>query len=499
MTMVQARQREAIVTAAVAALLLACLLGTGGFDLFIFGVGTDPAPSVAVTGASQTALVVTLACLIPKADEQGIRTIAFGAAFLGVVSAVVGFVVDGLFSSDPYALLWGVITTRGMLGICQGVVQVSLTVLAALLFASLAPRTSLLSVCLGFVVGFALGLAAQHAGAQGNFSIGIMTSVGVAAGCCAPFLLVRNRTPRVSAGPQHEKRLFGSFVTLVLCTVALSYLIGIFEGAQRIFDTTTGTMPWAGQTLLVCMVLAMFAYAWAIGIPVREDVIVIAASTMVATAYCLAATGHAGIRVGGVLCALGFTLLDLMLWIGLASSLRQCPERLYPCIALLIIATVAMQPLGSASCELIFSASSRAAAMRVIALLSIIIAGLCDLAAIRACSRKRAYVPDGPLEPDGNEEESKPIPHDVTKVIEHQGQEEPCGADSLDEICAYYGLSRREREVLDAVIDGYTLASASKKLGLSDNTVRTYMRRVYIKMGVNDRHELIALLGEYNL
>ena len=56
-----------------------------------------------------------------------------------------------------------------------------------------------------------------------------------------------------------------------------------------------------------------------------------------------------------------------------------------------------------------------------------------------------------------------------------------------------YGLTAREAEMFDYVSRGYGSTYISKKLFISPSTVRTHVKHVYAKLGVNSREELIAL------
>lgn len=54
------------------------------------------------------------------------------------------------------------------------------------------------------------------------------------------------------------------------------------------------------------------------------------------------------------------------------------------------------------------------------------------------------------------------------------------------------GLSERENQVLAALASGKRLKNICAELGLSDGTVRTYVRRVYEKLQVTSRTEAVA-------
>lgn len=53
-------------------------------------------------------------------------------------------------------------------------------------------------------------------------------------------------------------------------------------------------------------------------------------------------------------------------------------------------------------------------------------------------------------------------------------------------------LSEREREVLEALIEGHSTRSIAEKLFVSVNTIRFHLRNIYNKLHVNSRTEAVA-------
>ena len=53
-------------------------------------------------------------------------------------------------------------------------------------------------------------------------------------------------------------------------------------------------------------------------------------------------------------------------------------------------------------------------------------------------------------------------------------------------------LSPREREVLESLAAGRAYKQISEQMGISINTVRTYIRRIYEKLHVQSRTEAVA-------
>ncbi len=57
-------------------------------------------------------------------------------------------------------------------------------------------------------------------------------------------------------------------------------------------------------------------------------------------------------------------------------------------------------------------------------------------------------------------------------------------------LAAAHGLSDREREVLELVARGFSVAQMAHSLFLSKSTVTFHLGRIYAKIGVRTRHEL---------
>ena len=65
---------------------------------------------------------------------------------------------------------------------------------------------------------------------------------------------------------------------------------------------------------------------------------------------------------------------------------------------------------------------------------------------------------------------------------------------SLDRLAADYGLTPREREVIELYAQGRSRSFISTQLVISDNTVRDHIKNVYKKLGIHNKQELIDLI-----
>jgi DNA-binding CsgD family transcriptional regulator/drug/metabolite transporter superfamily protein YnfA len=65
-----------------------------------------------------------------------------------------------------------------------------------------------------------------------------------------------------------------------------------------------------------------------------------------------------------------------------------------------------------------------------------------------------------------------------------------------EELARSCGLSRRESEIMLFIGRGYGPAFIAKKLVLSDSTVRSHVKNIYRKLGVNAREALLQVIDE---
>lgn len=77
-------------------------------------------------------------------------------------------------------------------------------------------------------------------------------------------------------------------------------------------------------------------------------------------------------------------------------------------------------------------------------------------------------------------------------------QYQPFGCQHLiAEARALFGsavLSRREKQVVDLMLQSYRLDTCAEKLGLSIETLRVHRRNIYRKLDINSHLELFSLL-----
>ncbi len=67
--------------------------------------------------------------------------------------------------------------------------------------------------------------------------------------------------------------------------------------------------------------------------------------------------------------------------------------------------------------------------------------------------------------------------------------------DAYEETLNTYGLTRREKEVCDLLLEGRTLRQISADIGIGFSTVNTHYKNLYRKLGINSRAELFRIFG----
>jgi DNA-binding NarL/FixJ family response regulator len=79
-----------------------------------------------------------------------------------------------------------------------------------------------------------------------------------------------------------------------------------------------------------------------------------------------------------------------------------------------------------------------------------------------------------------------PMSAHIARKVVQSFQQSPAAAQETEE------LSPREKEVLDCLAQGFLYKEIADKLGISYETVHTYIRRIYEKLQVRTRTEAVA-------
>ncbi|WP_298628556.1 LuxR family transcriptional regulator [uncultured Senegalimassilia sp.] len=98
-----------------------------------------------------------------------------------------------------------------------------------------------------------------------------------------------------------------------------------------------------------------------------------------------------------------------------------------------------------------------------------------------------------------------PFPTDAAKLEKRDhahSSDAPNYQDRLSKQAAlvrqHYRLSARETEVMELIARGNTVARIAEQLVVSENTIRTHSKRIYAKLDIHKKQELVDLLETFN-
>lgn len=63
----------------------------------------------------------------------------------------------------------------------------------------------------------------------------------------------------------------------------------------------------------------------------------------------------------------------------------------------------------------------------------------------------------------------------------------------FNQICLHYGITKKEKEIIQFVMKGYTNREIAKLFYVSENTIKKHMQNIFQKMEVNNRTSLCSM------
>lgn len=82
------------------------------------------------------------------------------------------------------------------------------------------------------------------------------------------------------------------------------------------------------------------------------------------------------------------------------------------------------------------------------------------------------------------------------KNTENSGGDNDANEVSYKEIQRIFKLTNRETEILSYLVKGYQVSTIAKTLCLSENTIKTHCKNLYVKLDIHRREELVFLIDE---
>lgn len=83
----------------------------------------------------------------------------------------------------------------------------------------------------------------------------------------------------------------------------------------------------------------------------------------------------------------------------------------------------------------------------------------------------------------------------LRKELSYEGEAEARSQPALAPAAIRLGLSKREQEVAELLLQGHSSKSAARVLGISPHTERVHRKRLYKRLGINSHMELFRLFS----
>jgi DNA-binding CsgD family transcriptional regulator len=86
----------------------------------------------------------------------------------------------------------------------------------------------------------------------------------------------------------------------------------------------------------------------------------------------------------------------------------------------------------------------------------------------------------------------KGVPVPSVHVLVFERRTNP--ANSISEACGRFGLTQREQETIQLLLEGLTSKEIAVRMNISPNTVKSFLRLVMVKMGVSTRSAVVGMV-----
>lgn len=182
------------------------------------------------------------------------------------------------------------------------------------------------------------------------------------------------------------------------------------------------------------------------------------------------------VSLGGVTHAIGYRLVDVLIWSVMAYVMSKDGQSANWITPVATLCLVAGQFSGIFAC---FYFTNAFGDLRGAEIGGTIIAFALMLCAVLATNSQNMRIGWGMVKPV---EETEPI--------------DSFSASCID-LAVEYGLTARESEVFAYLAKGYPRQYICDKLVLADGTVKSHIRRIYVKMDIHSRNDAIMLVEEH--
>lgn len=453
------------------------------------------------------------------------RMLGAGAAFIGLHLAAYAMTV-ALGPEAPEYLMASLFS-----GVFSGIGEACIILLFAHLLSTFAPCISAVAIPLAYLVNEALYYSTLYLPIP---LILALRPAGKIAGIAVLWWCLRRKQVVSEVAEEHPFQygitlrtnrepllgfLSGSqdWMLILAGTTLFPLLFGFIAQICSNAGTNSGLYDVVNELMALGLLVLLVVYGLMRGRRITFDEVLYFTVPLFATGCLLLPFFWSGqVPYAGLLVKCGYTLYQVMFWMLLA---RKCYEDirhtyLYFGIfyGLFELATAAARLAASSLYQADMIDFETVAAVTLFSLWLIALYGLLFFAiskywqrgvstAAGAESSEAMRLASGVVAVDSPEAETTVAAPakdgDVAQGDGEPGQPEADAspfARNLEAFCQRYDLTPREREVLLEAMHGYSMENIGRRLYVSRETVKTHLRRIYNKVGVSGKQELISFI-----
>lgn len=455
------------------------------------------------------------------------RMLAAGAGFIGVHLVAYGATV-ALGPASPEYLMASVLS-----GVFSGIGEAFIILLFAHLLSTFAPRTSAVAIPAAYLLNEVLYYSTLYLPIPLILALrpaGKVLAIGILLWC------IRRKRAVTEAGEEHPFQygvslhvsrepvlgfLSGSrdWMLILAGTTLFPFLFGFIAQVCSNAGTNSGLYDVVNELMAIGLLLLLIVYGATRGRRLTFEEVLYFTVPLFATGCLLLPFFWKGqVPFAGLLVKCGYTVYQVMFWMLLA---RKCYEDirhtyLYFGIfyGLFELATAAARLLASSLWQADMVDFETMALVGLVSLWLIALYGLVFFAITNVWARRGGEVvgDSAVLASVANAEVRRPAPGAAGEdagedsagptAAKADGEEALSEASPfarrLDGFCERYEITPREREVLVEAMHGYSMENIGRRLYVSRETVKTHLRRVYGKVGVSGKQELIAAIDHFD-
>lgn len=385
-------------------------------------------------------------------------------------------------------------------GLFEGVAMACVTLMFAHIFSSFNPRKSSITIAAAYLINEILILSLFGMNGDALWLIRVAFKLGGIAllGLCVFKLL--SLSPGKSDHPlQYGMSQKGTetgnplsflssskdWVLLLASSILFPTLFGLIAQICSGLETKFGLYDYTNEFAAIALLVFLVVFAAMNG--ARYGFVQVLAFTLpfFATGCAvLPILWNANLPYAGTLVKCGYTAFNVLLMMLLARKSYEDPRHVYLYFGIFCgVSTAQFGRLGGNALFSFTETSSDAVSYASLAALWL----LCMFSLFIFVIARKGHA-------DWTESCSNPV-----EPSDNEGAALDAFSQRLELFCSTYNLAPREREVLIEAVHGYSRENIAKKLFISPETVKTYLKRTYTKAGVSSKQDLIALIEKIPL